>query len=55
VASAHQADAPFLRRILIGMVMLTLFTGFMAGVATVNATAAEGLDLCLKTGFLCAN
>ena len=50
-----QADARFLRRIFIGMVMLTILTGAMAGLATVNAMAAEGVDLCQATGLLCAS
>ena len=46
-----QADARFLRRIFIGMVMLTILTGAMAGLATVNAKAAEGVNLCQVTGL----
>ena len=55
VNTVQQADARFLRRIFIGMVMLTILTGAMAGLATVNAMAAEGVDLCQATGLLCAN
>ena len=55
VNTVTQADARFLRRIFIGMVMLTILTGAMAGLATVNAMAAEGVDLCQATGLLCAN
>jgi hypothetical protein len=37
VGSSVQADAKFLRRIFMGLVLLTLATGVMAGVATVQA------------------
>jgi hypothetical protein len=35
------------------LVILTLVTGSLAAYTTVNAMTAEGLDLCLATGFLC--
>jgi hypothetical protein len=38
VSSTVQADAKFLRRIFLGLVFLTLVTGVMAGVTTVQAT-----------------
>jgi hypothetical protein len=37
VGNSVQADAKFLRRVLIGMVFLTLVTGAMAGLTTVQA------------------
>ncbi|MFM8745437.1 MAG: hypothetical protein ACKOED_02040 [Aestuariivirga sp.] len=44
VGSSVQADAKFLRRIFFGLVLLTLATGVMAGVATVQAmTGAPGV------------
>jgi hypothetical protein len=55
VSAVQQADARFLRRIFIGMIVLTVFTGAMAGVATVGAMSSEGRDLCQITGFLCPN
>ena len=55
VNTVPQADARFLRRILFGMVTLTILTGAMAGFATVNAMAAEGVTLCQATGLLCAS
>ncbi len=51
--TTQSADARFLRRVLIGLVILTLVTGFVAAYTTVNAMTAEGLDLCEATGFLC--
>ena len=38
VGSSVQADAKFLRRVFLGLVFLTLVTGAMAGVTTVQAT-----------------
>ena len=49
------ADARFLRRILIGLVMLTLATGAIAAYTTVNAMSAEGVDLRTTTGLLCSD
>lgn len=37
VGTTVQADAKFLRRIFLGLVLLTLATGAMAGLATVQA------------------
>jgi hypothetical protein len=37
VGTSVQADAKFLRRIFLGLVLLTLATGAMAGFATVQA------------------
>jgi hypothetical protein len=37
VSSSVQADTKFLRRILLGLVFLTLVTGAMAGLTTVQA------------------
>lgn len=51
--TTQSADARFLRKVLIGLVMLTLATGLVAAYTTVNAMTAEGLDLCEATGFLC--
>ncbi len=49
------ADARFLRRILVMLVVLTVFTGLAAALATVNAMSARGMDICQATGFLCSN
>jgi hypothetical protein len=49
VSSTVQADAKFLRRVFLGLVFLTLVTGAMAGLTTVQAMTD-------KTGhciFLC--
>ncbi len=53
MSTTQSADARFLRKVLIGLVMLTLATGLVAAYTTVNAMTAEGLDLCEATGFLC--
>lgn len=37
VGSSVQADARFLRRVFLGLVLLTLATGAMAGLTTVQA------------------
>jgi len=37
VGTSVQADAKFLRRIFLGLVFLTVMTGVMAGVTTVQA------------------
>jgi len=37
VGSSVQADAKFLRRVFLGLVFLTLVTGAMAGLTTVQA------------------
>ena len=37
VGSSVQADAKFLRRVFLGLVLLTLATGVMAGLTTVHA------------------
>lgn len=37
VGSSVQADAKFLRRVFLGLVFLTLVTGVMAGLTTVQA------------------
>ena len=37
MGSSVQADAKFLRRVLFGLVLLTLVTGGMAGLTTVQA------------------
>ena len=43
MGSTVQADAKFLRRVLMGLVFLTLVTGAMAGLTTVQAmTEAAG-------------
>jgi hypothetical protein len=55
VGTVQTADARFLRRIFIGLVVLTIFTGIAAGLATVNAMSAQGVDLCQATGILCTN
>lgn len=55
VSTVQTADARFLRRIFIGLVVLTICIGVAAGLATVNAMSVQGLDLCQTTGLLCAN
>lgn len=43
MGNSVQADAKFLRRVLMGLVFLTLVTGAMAGLTTVQAmTEAAG-------------
>lgn len=37
MGSSVQADAKFLRRVFLGLVFLTLVTGIMAGLTTVQA------------------
>ena len=37
VGTSVQADAKFLRRVFLGLVLLTLATGIMAGLTTVHA------------------
>jgi hypothetical protein len=54
VGTAQTADARFLRRIMLVLVMLTVGSGAMAAVATVNAMSAQGVDICGTTG-LCRN
>jgi hypothetical protein len=41
MSTAIAADAKFLRRVLMGLVVLTLFTGGMAGLATVQAMSSN--------------
>jgi hypothetical protein len=41
MSSTVAADAKFLRRVLMGLVVLTLFTGGMAGFATVQAMSSN--------------
>ena len=44
MGTSVQADAKFLRRVFAGLVMLTLMTGAMAGLTTVQAmTETSGL------------
>ena len=52
-AATQTADARFLRRILMGLIILTLATGLAAAYTTVGAMSAEGVDFCAATGFLC--
>ncbi len=47
MGSDIQADAKFLRRVLFGMVMMTLVTGTMAGVTTVQAMTKSGQSTCM--------
>lgn len=54
-ATTQVADARFLRRILVGLVILTLATGAIAAYTTVGAMSAEGVDFCATTGLLCVN
>lgn len=51
--TSQTADARFLRRVLMVLVVLTLVTGSLAAYTTVNAMTAQGIDLCQATGFLC--
>jgi fluoride ion exporter CrcB/FEX len=53
MGGTQTADARFLRRILMGLVILTLATGAIAAYSTVSAMSAEGVDLCAATGLLC--
>jgi len=53
--ATEAADARFLARILIGLVMLTLATGVIAAYTTVDAMSPQGADICEVTGLLCAN
>jgi hypothetical protein len=46
VATTVQADAKFLRRVFLGLVFLTLVTGGMAGLTTVQAMTG-GTGACL--------
>lgn len=55
VITTQTADARFLRRVLLALVILTLVTGSVAAYTTVNAMTAEGIDFCQATGFLCMN
>lgn len=41
MATTVQADAKFLRRVFLGLVFLTLVTGGMAGLTTVQAMTGE--------------
>ncbi|MBC8036755.1 MAG: hypothetical protein H7X89_06025 [Rhizobiales bacterium] len=41
MGSSVQADAKFLRRVLLGLVLLTLVTGGMAGFTTVQAMTEQ--------------
>lgn len=45
MGSSVQADAKFLRRVLLGLVLLTAMTGAMAGLTTVQAMT-ETADHC---------
>jgi hypothetical protein len=49
VGNSVQADAKFLRRVLLGLVFLTVVTGAMAGFTTVQAMS-EATGHCM---FLC--
>jgi hypothetical protein len=55
VGTSVQADARFLRRIMLTMIALTLAAGTMAAVATVNAKTEQGVTICQSTGLLCGN
>jgi hypothetical protein len=48
MGSTLQADAKFLRRVLMGLVLLTMAAGAMAGVTTVQAMT-ETPDHCVIT------
>ena len=45
MGTSVQADAKFLRRIFLGLVLLTLVTGAMAGLTTVQAMT-DGTGTC---------
>jgi hypothetical protein len=53
VGPSEIADARFLRRILMGLVILTLATGSMAAYAAVGAIAGQGAVGCAAAGFFC--
>ncbi len=53
MGTSEIADARFLRRILLGLVFLTLATGSVAAYAAVGAMSAQGVDVCAAAGFLC--
>jgi fluoride ion exporter CrcB/FEX len=55
MGATQTADARFLRRILLTLVMLTLVTGAIAAYTTVSAMSSEGVNLCATTGLLCTN
>lgn len=55
MGKVQTADARFLWRIMMVMVVLTLGTGTMAAYTTVSAVQTQGVDVCQATGFLCAD
>ena len=54
VGSTHAADARFLRRIMMVLIVLTVGTGAMAALTTVNTSYAQNAGVCLA-GAICAN
>ena len=55
MGASQTADARFLRRILMGLVVLTLATGAIAAYATVGAMSAGGTDHCATSGLICTD
>jgi heme A synthase len=54
VGSSQVADARFLRRIMVVLVVLTIAAGAMAGLTT-YASFAQTSGPCQVTGSICAN
>jgi hypothetical protein len=55
MGATQAADARFLRRILMGLVMLTLLAGAVVAYSTVGVLSAEGVDLCTTSGLPCSD
>ena len=55
MGASQTADARFLRRILMGLVVLTLATGGIAAYASVGAMSAQRADLCTASGLICTD
>ena len=55
MGNTQTADARFLRRIMMILIVLTLGSGVMAGVATVNAMQAQAAGHCGVAGLSCQN
>ena len=55
MGASQTADARFLRRILMGLVVLTLATGGIAAYASVGAMSAQRADLCTASALICTD
>jgi hypothetical protein len=55
VGTTQTADARFLRRIMMVLVLATLGSGAMAAVATVSAMSAQNAGTCSASGVFCRN